>query len=329
VSDLILEKTDDIKRINKDNETVRQDNERLKENLDDSFQKYNQVFISSKNEIDELRTENERLEKRVDRFRKALVVAVYLRDFERNKVSQLEQLDNIILSQGSDIKTLTTQKETFKAEAERLQRALNSAETNYLQQYHNETGRLGKELAIANQTIHELRDKQTFLQPELVMVTQNDGVPKNYKGWTTQTDQRGYIRLFKKMSGVLHQFYFGRNWDAEKADKKIAAYTEKNLDRLKFVIRKDADEQLPVPMAFRFEDSLRLCCPEQRRTYRLDKVRLRFNGMQKSEFDRNMLSLASQYKIELVGGDPRECDMDALIRDDVMGITYVNFEWRA
>jgi len=82
-------------------------------------------------------------------------------------------------------------------------------------------------------------------------------------------------------------------------------------------------------MAFRFEDSLRLCCPEQRRTYRLDKVRLRFNGMQKSEFDRNMLSLASQYKIELVGGDPRECDMDALIRDDVMGITYVNFEWRA
>jgi len=305
VSDLILEKTDDIKRINKDNETVRQDNERLKSDLEG-------LVVKSRNSRDKLYNENCELRKELERF-------VEHRNDSLSEISRLNKL----------IETMITQKETFKAESERLTRQLSESELKFKNEYESEITRLGSELAAANQTIHELRDKQTFLQPELVMVTQNDGVPKNYKGWTTQTDQRGYIRLFKKMSGVLHQFYFGRNWDAEKADKKIAAYTEKNLDRLKFVIRKDADEQLPVPMAFRFEDSLRLCCPEQRRTYRLDKVRLRFNGMQKSEFDRNMLSLASQYKIELVGGDPRECDMDALIRDDVMGITYVNFEWRA
>jgi hypothetical protein len=242
-----------------------------------------------------------------------------------------KELDTVIQDSErlkSDIKTLTTQKDTFKSESERLNRLLSESEIKFKNQYESEITRLGSELAAANQTIQELRDKQTFLQPELVMVTQSNGVPKNYKGWTTQTDPRGYIRMFKKMSGKLHQFYLGRNWDTEKVDEKITVYNEKNLYRLKFVIRKDADEQLPVPMAPRFEDSLRMCCPEQRRTYRLDKVRMRFNGMQKSEFDRNMLSLAAEYKIELVGGDPRECDMDSLIRDAELGITYVNFEWR-
>ncbi len=233
--------------------------------------------------------------------------------------------DNELLK--SDIETLTTQKETFKAESERLQRQLSESELKYKTLYESEIARLGSDLSIANQTIQELRDKQSFLSVD-ESLRGKLGVPKNYNGWTTQVNGLGYIRLFKKFSGKQHSLYIGKSWDTDVVDEKIANHEEKKIAQLKFTIRKDADEQLPVPLSVRFEDSLRLCCPEQRMTYRLDKVRLRFPSMQKAEFDRNMLSLAAEYKIELVGGDPRECEMDTLIRDDEMRITYVNFEWR-
>jgi len=316
VSELILERNDEIKQLKSVISEIHENN-RLKY---ERVCKDNETFEKA---VGFFRSENERLESElgfevVDRG-KLQIDFNYLKEELATVTHKLS-----IVTENKDF--ITTQKNSFKAEAERLQRSLSEAELKFKNQYESEITRLGSELAAANQTMQELSDKQSFLSVESVVESE---IPKNYKGWTTQTDQRGYIRLFKKMSGKLHQFYFGRNWDASVADRKIGEYTEKNLDRLKFAIRKDADEQLPVPMAFRFEDSLRLCCPEQRRTYRLDKIRQRFPGMQKSEFDRNMLSLASQYKIELVGGDPRECDMDALIRDDVMGITYVNFEWRA
>jgi myosin heavy subunit len=200
VSDLILERNDEIKR--------------LKDVL----------VVKYRNSMDKLHNENHVLRDELK----------HITEHRNEIIAEVSRLENLT----RDIETLITQKETFKAESERLQRLLNGAETNYLQQYHDETGRLGKELAIANQTIQELRDKQTFLQPEsdkLVMVSEN-GVPKNYKGWTVGIEKRGYIRMFKKMSGKLHQFYVGKDWDESVVDLKIGEYTEKNLNRLKFAI---------------------------------------------------------------------------------------------
>ena len=284
--------------------------------------------IRLKEEVESLKAENEKIN--------SVLVGYTAKQFEildanRQLAEEIKLLYTVRQENErlkSDIGVLTTQKEMFKTEAERLQRQLSETELKFKNQYDSEINRLGSDLSIANQTIQELRDKQSFLSVDDT-VRGKLGVPKNHAGWTTQVNGLGYIRLFRKMSGKQHSIYVGKAWNTETVDKKIAEYQEKKIEQLKFAIRKDTDEQLPVPLAHTFEDSLRMCCPEQRRTYRLDKVRLRFPLMQKSEFNRNMLGLASEYKIELVGGDPRECDMESLIRDTEMNITYVNFEWRA
>jgi hypothetical protein len=73
-----------------------------------------------------------------------------------------------------------------------------------------------------------LRAELAALQDTLPPVTQPviQGTvqpPKNFEGWTVQTAQDGYIRLYRRVNGEVTSIYLGKTWDPEKAHAKIEA----------------------------------------------------------------------------------------------------------
>jgi hypothetical protein len=46
--------------------------------------------------------------------------------------------------------------------------------------------------------------------------------PRAYRGWTVGRDKKGFIRLYKSMTGKTVCRYVGKTWDPEKADQVIA-----------------------------------------------------------------------------------------------------------
>lgn len=115
----------------------------------------------------------------------------------------------------SEVERLSIQRDCFKAEAERLQRQLAESELKYKSLYEAEITRLGNELAVANQTIQELKDKQAFIKIE----QKNQ---KNFEGWTLnyRSDGRG-INLVKRVNGEHVAIYIGKTFDPDVAREKI------------------------------------------------------------------------------------------------------------
>ena len=204
----------------------------------------------------------------------------------------------------------------FDAENQSLHRMLNEAELKYKTLYESEISRLGSELAVANQKIQELRDKQTFLKLE-----SESGMPKNFMGWTVQKrhDGRG-INLFRKVSGKLRALYVGKEWNESDARNKIAAFEQKQKPQSELFAGTECKSCQHQP---EFEHRLRSVCPETVRTYRLDTVAGHFPDC---NFSREMIGLAEERKIQLLAGDPSQCDTSKLI--SYRGRMYVNFEWR-
>lgn len=202
------------------------------------------------------------------------------------------------------------------ADNNRLNRLLNEAELRFNNFYESEITRLGSELAKANQRIQELHDKQTFLKPE-----SESAVPKNFMGWTVgkRSDGRGY-NIYRKIAGKLHGLYIGKEWNADDARNKIAAFESKQKPQSELFAGSECKScQHQVP----FESRLRAVCPETVRTYRLDTVAKSFHDY---DFSREMIALAEQKRIELLAGDPSQCDVSKLVQ--YRGRMYVNFEWR-
>ena len=202
------------------------------------------------------------------------------------------------------------------ADNNRLNRLLNEAELRFNNFYESEITRLGSELAKANQRIQELHDKQTFLKPE-----SESAVPKNFMGWTVgkRSDGRGY-NIYRKFSGKLSGLYIGKEWNADDARNKIAAFESKQKPQSELFAGsecKSCRHQVP------FESRLRAVCPETVRTYRLDTVAKSFHDY---DFSREMIALAEQKRIELLAGDASQCDVSKLVQ--YRGRMYVNFEWR-
>jgi len=173
-----------------------------------------------------------------------------------------------------------------------------------------------------NRTIEDLNTKLADSRPKN---------PNNFEGWTLTKASDGVYRLFKKFSGKNIGIYIGREFTPEIARHKI----EETKARIKPGVvlmplkrgrkPKVGKQESPSLPDIPFETRLRVLCPANR-TYRLDTVRGAFPDMQHEDFDREMLALAGEQKIELTGGDPRECNPADLIKDG--RILYVNFEWR-
>lgn len=202
----------------------------------------------------------------------------------------------------------------FDAENQRLHRMLNEAELKYKTLYESEINRLGSELAIANQKIQELRDKQTFLKPK-----SESEMPVNFMGWTT-CKSGDYVRMFRKFSGKMKAIYVGKEWNEDAAREKIAAFESKQKPQSELFAGTECKSCQHQP---EFESRLRSVCPETVRTYRLDTVAGHFPDC---DFSREMIALAEQKRIELLAGDPSQCDTSKLIQ--YRGRMYVNFEWR-
>jgi DNA repair exonuclease SbcCD ATPase subunit len=160
-------------------------------------------------------------------FQKALKNAIQENEALQVSVKQItEKLVNIDQLRAEN-ETLRTQKDVFKAESEKLQRSLNGAESNYRQQHQDVLNKLGSELAAANQTIQELRDKQEFIK--LNTVKHYPDLPQNFNGWTVnpRSDGKG-INLVKKFSGKLKGLYVGKEWNEDVAQQKINAFLERH-----------------------------------------------------------------------------------------------------
>ena len=153
----------------------------------------------------------------------------------------------------------------------------------------------------------------------------------NIAGWTLK-ESGGYYRAFRTIAGKVHGVYIGKTADPEIVKSKVSA-KEKELENKGCLLikqkagRKPNQIELPVKPIKQesFQERLRAVCPDDR-TYRLDKVRAQFPDMDKSGFDRQMIALAGELKIELLAGDQRECNPDDLITDG--NRLFVNFEWR-
>lgn len=289
----------ELNRVKQDNEELARKESFLRERLADSVGHVN----GNLKVIADLNAENDRLK-------------------ESNELLQ-KRYDGIVNEAGSSLSKLTaandqlrTQLDCFKAESERLTRQLTESESKYKALYESEITRLGSELAIANQRLQELQDKQLFIKPE-----SESGVPKNFNGWTVgkRSDGRGY-NIYRKIAGKLHGLYIGKEWNADDARNKIAAFESKQKQQSDLFPVSECKSCQHQP---EFESRLRQVCPETIRTYRLDTVAGNFPDC---NFGSEMIALAEQKRIELLAGDASQCDVSKLVQ--YRGRMYVNFEWR-
>jgi|GEM_PF-3507552 len=172
-----------------------------------------------------------------------------------------------------------------------------------------------------NRTIEELTGQLANSRPKN---------PNNFEGWTvTKSPADHKYRIFKKFAGKNIGVYVGKEFDPDTVRLKIAETTARVKQSVVLIPKKrgrkpKAGSESPSLPVIPFETRLRVLCPPNR-TYRLDTVRSAFPDLQHEDFDKALLALAGQHKIELLGGDPRECNPADLIKDS--GITYVNFQW--
>ena len=205
--------------------------------------------------------------------------------------------------------------DAFRSEIDRLNREMNTVEMRFKAEYEPKLTDAMNRLSVANQMVHELQDKQVFIKPE----SESD-IPKNFMGWTIgkRTDGRGY-NIYRKVAGKLHGLYIGKEWNADYARNKIAAFEAKQKPQSDLFAGSECKTcQHQVP----FESRLRSVCPETIRTYRLDTVAGHFTDC---DFGREIIGLAESKRIELLAGDPSQCDVSKLIQ--YRGRMYVNFEW--
>lgn len=200
-----------------------------------------------------------------------------------------------------------------------------------LQAYQNELSQKDSVINGLTETIESLKKQlanSVPKNPNSFTVETEDGKPEN---WTLARGTDGKMRAFRKIYGKTVGVYIGKEFTPEIAREKIAEFRT----RLKpgvIVLPKRGRKPKAKPgtpsslCAFPFESRLRVLCPVNR-TYRLDVVRAQFPDMERAYFDLEMKSLADQKKIELLHGDPSDCNPDELIR--IGDRLFVNFEWRA
>jgi len=185
-----------------------------------------------------------------------------------------------------------------------------------------------KQLAEKDAIIYGLNNQLESLKEQLANSRPKN--PNNFEGWTVTKNADGVYRMFRKFSGKTIGIHIGRDFDPEKARRKISEMTERIKPGVTLIPKKrgrkpKAGSESPSLPAIPFETRLRVLCPVNR-TCRLDTVRSAFPDLSHDAFDNALIALAGEHKIELLGGDPRECNPADLIKDS--WITYVNFEWR-
>lgn len=192
------------------------------------------------------------------------------------------------------------------------------------QAYQGEISERDSLISQLNRTIEDLTTRLANSVPRS---------PNHFEGWTLVKGADGKLRAFKKFSGKTVAVYIGKEFTPEIARKKIAEMTARikigtsvTLLPKKGRKPKAKPETPPSSCAFPFESRLRVLCSANR-TYRIDRVRSAFPEMDKGYFDLEMKALADQKKIELLHGDPSDCNPDELIR--IGDRLFVNFEWRA
>lgn len=302
----------DVERLQSEKAELARKNQYLTERLADSAGHVNgnlELIADLESQNEYLKSENVGL--RSDRDEALKELNKVKQEYDRLSETYRDQLGTV----PQTINDLKQRVAGFDTENQQLHRMLNEAELKYKTLYESEISRLGSELAVANQKIQELRDKQTFLKLE-----SESGMPKNFMGWTVQKrhDGRG-INLFRKVSGKLRALYVGKEWNESDARNKIAAFEQKQKPQSELF----GTECKSCHHQPEFEHRLRSVCPETVRTYRLDTVAGHFPDC---AFGTEMIALAEQKRIELLAGDPSQCDVSKLI--SYRGRMYVNFEWR-
>ena len=191
-----------------------------------------------------------------------------------------------------------------------------------IQTYNSEIAERDSLISRLNRTIEDLKERLANSIPKN---------PNNFEGWT-RVHTGGIHRIFRKFNGKTVGIHIGKEWDEDKARKKIEDVTARLKPTMTLLPKKrgrrpkaQPEAQPASSCAFPFESRLRVLCPPPR-TYRLDAVRKAFPETERALFDPEMKSLADQKKIELLSGDPSDCNPDDLIR--IGDRLYVNFEWR-
>ena len=113
----------------------------------------------------------------------------------REQVATSEQLHKVVQSELEQVK-----QELYKVTQDLVQAK------EELTAVTQEKDNLALELQDNNKVV------QTVVQP-----------PKNFMGWTVQTDGSGYTRLHKKVGGKVLGIYIGREWNEDKARARIEA----------------------------------------------------------------------------------------------------------
>ncbi len=192
-----------------------------------------------------------------------------------------------------------------------------------LQTYQSEIAERDSVIYGLNKTIEILKEQLAKSLPKN---------PNNFEGWSVTKNPDGFYRMFRKFSGKTIGIHIGREFDPEKARRKIAEMNERIKPGVILLPKKRGrksqirTQEKPLSLcAIPFEIRLRSVCPDNR-TYRIDKVRALFPDMNHQAFNQALTEVAESKKIELLSGDPRECNPDDLL--SVNNILYVNFEWR-
>lgn len=205
-------------QLESENELLKEDVATLKRHLADSAGHVNgnlEVIYDQDKKIDSLESENIGLRSDRDEVLKTLNTVKHELERAKNVNNTIFSCHEEIRLLNNEIGLLKTQRDCFKTESERLNRQLVESESKYKSLYESEITRLGSELATANQTIQELKDRQEFIKIE----HKNQ---KNFEGWTLnyRSDGRG-INLVKRVNGKHVAVYVGKTFDPDVARERI------------------------------------------------------------------------------------------------------------
>ncbi len=95
-----------------------------------------------------------------------------------------------------------------------------------------ELDRVNQDLAEVTQKLDTVNNKNQALLAELIKVRQLGKVrerviqrldkhPKRISGWSVQKSKDGYFRCYRKIEGRVHCVYIGKDFNVEKAQKRI------------------------------------------------------------------------------------------------------------
>lgn len=200
--------------------TVKHENDGLKKeieyvrSLNDALESDKEKLLSERDRLlSEIIRSNDNVE--IDRLESELNTVKHELERAKNVNNTIFSCHEEIRLLNNEIGLLKTQRDCFKTESERLNRQLVESESKYKSLYESEITRLGSELATANQTIQELKDRQEFIKIE----HKNQ---KNFEGWTLnyRSDGRG-INLVKRVNGKHVAVYVGKTFDPDVARERI------------------------------------------------------------------------------------------------------------